>query len=543
MPRRTSGSSLTRRGVLHGIVTGMAAGMATAPAARAWGQPAPAIIKSGQRRLTTPSGVQVGDLSGDRAIVWSRSDRPARMLVRWSTTESMTEPRAAPIVNALEDTGLTAKVDLDGLPSGQRIFYEARFLDLADLQTLSEPVRGSFATPPAERRDVRFVWSGDTVGQGWGINPDLGGMRIYEAMRAVEPDFFIHSGDTIYADGPVHAETRTADGKTWLGSDGKPWRNLTIPEKEKVAETLAEFRASYAYNLLDENLRRFNAAVPMFAQWDDHEVTNNWYWELRKDQDPRYREGSVALLAARGMRAFHEWMPTRRSPLEQDRLYTSFRYGPSLEVFRIDLRSYRGPNGDGMQAELSPEARVVGQRQLAWLMDALRGSDATWKVIACDMPLGLIVWDDFKNRKGVEAVAQGDMGRPLGRELEIADLLRFVRDQGIRNLVWLTADVHYTAAHRYDPSRARFQEFAPFWEFVSGPLNAGTFGPGDLDATFGPEAVFVKAPPPGQVNLPPSAGLQFFGQVDIDGRSEVMTVRLKDLSGATLFTQELVPVG
>ena len=53
--------------------------------------------------------------------------------------------------------------------------------------------------------------------------------------------------------------------------------------------------------------------------------------------------------------------------------------------------------------------------------------------------------------------------------------------------------------------------------------------------------VFQKHPPAGQTNLPPTAGLQFFGQVDIDGASEVMTVRLKDLTGATLFTQELEP--
>ncbi len=157
------------------------------------------------------------------------------------------------------------------------------------------------------------------------------------------------------------------------------------------------------------------------------------------------------------------------------------------------------------------------------------------------MPLGLVVWDDFRAQTGVEAVAQGDDGPPLGRELEIAGLLRFIRDAGIANVVWLTADVHYTAAHHYDPNRARFQEFAPFWEFVSGPLNAGTFGPSRLDATFGPQVVFQKAPPAGQFNLPPSAGLQFFGQVDIDGGSEVMTVRLKDLTGATLFTQELQP--
>ena len=53
--------------------------------------------------------------------------------------------------------------------------------------------------------------------------------------------------------------------------------------------------------------------------------------------------------------------------------------------------------------------------------------------------------------------------------------------------------------------------------------------------------MFQKAPPEGQINLPPSAGLQFFGQVDIDGACGVMTVRLKDLTGATLFTQELEP--
>ena len=496
-------------------------------------QSAPAAVTADQARVATVGGVQAGDVIDGRAMVWSRADRPARMQVRWATTESLADAVAAPIVDALEDRAFAAKVDLDGLPAGQRIFYEVSFLDLADLKGRSEPVRGSFKTPPAERRDVRFVWSGDTVGQGWGINPDLGGMRIYETMRAVEPDFFIHSGDTIYADNPVLPEVTTADGQVW--------RNLTIPEKAKVAETLDEFRANYAYNLLDENLRRFNAAVPMYAQWDDHEVTNNWYWELRKDQDQRYREGSVAVMAARALRAFHDFMPTRLHPLEQDRIFTSFAYGPSLEVFRIDLRSYRGPNSEGMQTELSPEARILGARQMAWLKRALKDSRVTWKVIACDMPIGLIIWDDFKTRTGAEAVAQGDHGAPKGRELEFAELFRFIRDEKIRNLVWLTADVHYTAAHRYDPNRARFQEFAPFWEFVSGPLNAGTFGPNELDATFGPEAVFVQAPEPGRFNLPPSAGMQFFGQVDIDGRTEVMTVRLKDLAGATLFTQELTP--
>ena len=293
---------------------------------------------------------------------------------------------------ALEDSDFTAKIDLAGLPLGERVFYRVVMVDLADPKLASAPVAGSLLTPPAARRDIRFVWSADTAGQGWGINPEWGGMRIYETMRQVEPAFFIHSGDTIYADGPIAAEVALPDGGVW--------KNLTTEAKSKVAETLAEFRGNYAYNLMDENVRRFNAAVPMLAQWDDHEVVDNWYWEKRLDQDERYEEKSVALLAARGLRAFTEYLPVRRHPLERDRIYGSFRYGPSLEVFRIDMRSYRGPNTEGRETEVGPGATILGAAQMRWLRQALLASDATWKVIASDMPIGLIVWDDFARRAG-----------------------------------------------------------------------------------------------------------------------------------------------
>ena len=91
------------------------------------------------------------------------------------------------------------------------------------------------------------------------------------------------------------------------------------------------------------------------------------------------------------------------------------------------------------------------------------------------------------------------------------------------NVVWLTGDVHYTAAHFYDPAKAQFSDFGPFWEFVSGPLNAGTFGPSFLDNTFGIQVVYKKYPDPGRINLPPSALLQFFGQVLIEGRTGNLT--------------------
>ncbi len=140
-----------------------------------------------------------------------------------------------------------------------------------------------------------------------------------------------------------------------------------------------------------------------------------------------------------------------------------------------------------------------------------------------------------------EAVANGNNGPAAGRELEIADLLRFIKHEHINNIIWLTADVHYVVALYYDPAKAKTKDFASFWEFVAGPLNAGagTFGPNTTDATFGPLVVFAKAPPAGQVNLSPYAGLQFFGEVNIDKRSQALTVDLKDIYGTTVFRKSL----
>ncbi len=145
------------------------------------------------------------------------------------------------------------------------------------------------------------------------------------------------------------------------------------------------------------------------------------------------------------------------------------------------------------------------------------------------MPIGLIVWDDYCGKARSDAHRRCDNGAPKGRETEFADLLRFVRDNAIENIVWLTADVHYTAAHHYDPSRAAFKDFSPFWEFVSGPLHSGTYGPKELDMTFGPEGSLHQGVGRRNGQQPAAvAGLQFFGIVDISGQRGQMTVRLMD---------------
>ena len=109
----------------------------------------------------------------------------------------------------------------------------------------------------------------------------------------------------------------------------------------------------------------------------------------------------------------------------------------------------------------------------------------------------------------------------------------------VRNTVWITADVHYCAAHHYDPSRARFTEFDPFWEFVAGPLHAGTFRPNPLDGTFGPEVRFSGVSREAKNNRPPSEGFQFFGTLRVDARTRALTVQLRNIGGKTLYSIEL----
>ncbi|GAA3341976.1 alkaline phosphatase D family protein [Amorphoplanes nipponensis] len=502
---------IDRRSLLRaGLAGGVLGVLPAAPAFAGWSASRPVLTH----------GVQTGDAAAGGAVVWSRADRPSRMWVEASRRPDLRGARRVRGPVLTPDTDFTGKVRLRGLPAGEKIYYRVRAESLDRPGLLSEPLDGSLSTAPARRQDVAFVWTGDVVGQGWGIDPAYGGLRLFESMRRRQPDFLLHSGDTVYADGPLVPAVTLPDGRVW--------RNLVTPEKSKVAETLGEYRGQYAYNLLDDAYRAFAAEVPQVNQWDDHEVLNNWYPGEILD-DARYTEKRVDVLAARAHRAYHEWVPT---PRRSGPVYRRIPYGPLLDVFVLDMRTFKDVNDGNTYAD--PDRGLLGAEQREWLIRGLRSSRATWKVIANDLPLGLVVPDGPAAQEGV---AQGDPGAPRGRELEFAQVLRSAHRHGVTGIVLLTADVHYTAAHHYDPARAAVPDFTPFWEFVSGPAHAGAFGPNALDATFGPEAVFVHAPP--VANTSPADGYQHFGEVRIDGRTGALRVDLRDRDGVSLWSTTL----
>ena len=127
-----------------------------------------ACVRSPLIRTPLPEithGVQAGDVQPGRALVWARCNEPAAMQVEWATTSDFASARrvVGPRVGPASDhTGTLALTDL---PAAQTIHYRIRFTREA-ARGASAWVTGRFRTPPADR--IRFAWSGDTCGQGFG---------------------------------------------------------------------------------------------------------------------------------------------------------------------------------------------------------------------------------------------------------------------------------------------------------------------------------------------------------------------------------------
>ena len=94
-------------------------------------QRTPALVTAERLRPLITSGVQTGDVTAERAVIWSRTDRPARMIVEYAANDAFRGATTIQGPAARHDTDFTARVDLDGLRPGEMVFYRVRFDSLA----------------------------------------------------------------------------------------------------------------------------------------------------------------------------------------------------------------------------------------------------------------------------------------------------------------------------------------------------------------------------------------------------------------------------
>ncbi len=420
--------------------------------------------------------VTIGEVGDSRAVIWARWDG-GRVIVEYGV--GLGRPGEIKRAEALAtaSTDFTVKIPLMGLSPSTRYDYR--------VSAGASSVVGGFRTapPPAKAEPVTFVWSGDLGGSGNCRDP-VNGYPIFAAMTRLAPDFFLFVGDTIYAD---HRCGRGA-----------------VPGADFVATTLQQFRLKHRYNRADPLVQTFFRGTSVYPIWDDHEVRN--------DFDP-----SDPLMPV-GREAFFDYWPIVPPPEEPHRLYRRVRWGRLLELFVLDTRQYRSPNS---QAD-GPGKSMLGERQRRWLLEGLGASDAVWKIVVSSVtlsvPTGRVHRDGWANG----STPFFREGSSTGFEHELQGVVRSLGERGIRNIVWLTTDVHHAEIIRHAP-----RPDLAFYEFIAGPLSASRGRPSQLDHTLNPVSLFAQG------------DFLNFGQVAVDAQG--LTVRIYDEQGKIHFESAFPP--
>jgi len=422
--------------------------------------------------------VATGDVTPTSAVVWARGVRAGTLEVLHGVAGAGGPAgRRALKVHAGDD--LTGKLALTGLTPATR--YAVR-VSQGEARAEAEFVTAPSPDAPAR---VAFLWSGDLGGGGY-CRPLEGGYRIFRPMLERRADFFLFVGDTIYADVPCD-------------------RPGVVAGAEFRARTLAQYRARHRYNREDAPLSALLRGTSVYAIWDDHEVRNDF-------------SGPHDWLMPVGRQALLDYWPIAPPPEEPTRLYRRFRWGRLLEVFILDTRQYRSPNADTD----GPGKTMLGAEQKRWLLDGVTSSTATWKVVVTSVSLSIPTGkpDARDSWTGVSAFGLPVDGAGFVTERD-AILDRF-RKHGVKNLVFVAADVHHAELIRHHPT----PEWS-FHEFVAGPLSATLGRPRPLDATLNPRSLFGRG------------GVLNFGEVVVEPAH--LTVRLIDDTGAVMFTHTIGP--
>ena len=420
-----------------------------------------------------------------------------------------------------QTTDYTAYVMLERLSPDTLYYYRVWFSNKSDSLN-SGTLTGSFRTAPdpslSSTKPLSFIFAADLGGQKHCRQADTGGYSIFEKMKELSPDFFIANGDMIYAADKCPVKGPSDDWKNIPGNfSGIADPNVNWNNTEQVRDT---YLKHWQYNRADPYLQGFLQNTSMYSQWDDHEVINDFgalwpYWNsFNKD-----REGYPNIVNE-GREAFFNYSPTDRNQDDKNRIYRSFNWGPYLDLFILDGRSYRSPNS--MVDTPENNKTMLGSEQLQWLEQNLVNSSAIWKVISSDIPISVPTGANASilGRDGWANGNETNFSSKTGFERELQQLLRFLDNNNIQNIVFVTTDVHFPANILYEVDANDDGDKLIFHELISGPLSAFRFGtPGGvpipkLDSTFNPKMLYEEG------------GIFNFGYVQVQKQPEDNLVHL-----------------
>ena len=395
-------------------------------------------------------GVASGEVTPFSVVLWTRVDEPATLRVEVErVSPGPGRQMLVRVAFAEAETDFTVRVLVAPLVPDATYTYRFR-----GARITSET--GTFHTPPlpSVERSLRFAFSGDSDGTKVGDKTLFKNFETLAAARNEAPDFFVYHGDLVF-------RTRACG-----------------PPGQGPATTLPEYRDAYKVNREIAALRDLFAATSAYATWDDHEVQNDYDGQT---VDPaRY---------AAGRRAFHEYLPTLDVAFPRDPVcaraprFRVFPWGSEAVVILIDERSCRSadvaaaclrdpaptlpsllrtafglpaaPPPGCLPAIFDPSRTMLGPVQKELLKQVLLHSKARFKFVLGGLPIQQYWAQPYDRWEGYAA--------------ERTELLNFIRDNGIHNVVFLATDSHANFTNEVVVDT--FTDPYPIArEFVTGPI-------------------------------------------------------------------------
>jgi len=280
------------------------------------------------------------DVQEDRALIWLSANEATKLHVRWGVApDALTHRSVEHALGAADD--FTGHVALTGLPQGATVHYRV----FAGNTAASEWCR--FNSPRKTGQSFSVAFSGD-------MQETYKPFRLFDVMAAAKPDFFVHLGDTVYADSP----------------------------KRDFSPTTRHYRQKHARIRADRPLQAFLSQRANFAIWDDHEIENDAHGGLPQ----------LPIAEA----VFREYWPC--ASVETTGLYRMTSLSPAVDLIIVDTRRFRSVQGmvDG------PEKTMLGTPQKKWFLETLKRSKATFKIVATSVPFhggSQDAWGNYKTER------------------------------------------------------------------------------------------------------------------------------------------------
>lgn len=443
---------------------------------------APALVAisivgtAAQHQLPNPvdllrSGPMLGYAEMTETVIWLQTWRPCRVQVRYWKPVQRETARLSEEIRTDPTTDHIARFTLTNLEAGTKYDYEiyldGKRLDFQHATAFqTQPIwryRGpnNSSQPP----DFRIALGScaymnepyfDRPG-----NPYGGAYEVFTSIAAQKPDLMLWLGDNIYY--------READ---WLTESAMRYRNAN---SRQIAE-----------------LKPLLAATHNYAMWDDHDFGPN-------DSDGSFRLKDAALEVFKDY-----WANTTYGTSETPGVFGRFEWG-DVEFFMLDGRYHRSPN----RMPAGPQKVMLGEAQMKWLMESLRSSNATFKVVACgaQMMNPMVFFEAF-----------GQFPEEQKR------LIDFIREAKVSGVMFLSGDRHATELiKRTEPG------LYPLYDFTSSPLTSGT-AKNDREANN-----------PARVPGTWVTDVRNFGTIDVSGkaRERLLTLRTFDAKGKELWRHEI----